>query len=119
MCIRDRTYLAWVMLFSLVFAAAVGLAGGFGYLVRGHVDFNNPTPLVQGLLVTALIGAYVVYGLGTYTIYQVVLKMRLWQAAVESMVISGYAALDHVRADEAASSAVGEGLADALGSGGI
>ena len=113
------TYLAWVMLFSLVFAAAVGLAGGFGYLVRGHVDFNNPTPLVQGLLVTALIGAYVVYGLGTYTIYQVVLKMRLWQAAVESMVISGYAALDHVRADEAASSAVGEGLADALGSGGI
>jgi hypothetical protein len=45
--------------------------------------------------------------------------MSLWQAAVESMVISGYAAHDHVRASDAASSALGEGLADALGGGGI
>jgi hypothetical protein len=70
-------------------------------------------------LLAAGIAAYVVFILGTYTIYQVVVKLSLWQAAVESIVISGYAALDHVRANEAVSSAVGEGLADALGSGGI
>ena len=45
--------------------------------------------------------------------------MRLWQVAVESMLISNLAALDHVQATEATSSAVGEGLADALGTGGI
>jgi hypothetical protein len=113
-------YLGYVMLFSIAFSAAAGAVGGVGYLaLHDHVDFVRPTPLTQGFLLAAGIAAYVVYILGSYTIYQVVVKMRLWQAAVESMVISGYAALDHVRADEAASSAVGEGLADALGSGGI
>jgi uncharacterized membrane protein YjgN (DUF898 family) len=113
-------YLAYVMLFSIAFSAAVGLAGGFGYLgLHGYIDFTKPSPLVQGSLAAAGIAAYVVYILGTYTIYQVVVKMSLWQAAVESTVISGYAALDHVRANEAVSSAVGEGLADALGSSGI
>jgi hypothetical protein len=48
-----------------------------------------------------------------------VVKIRLWQVAVESMPISGYAAFDHVRASEASSSAVGEGLVEALGGGGI
>jgi hypothetical protein len=69
--------------------------------------------------VAAPVAVYVIYILGIYTIYQVVVKMRLWQVAVESMVVSGYAAFDHVRASEASSSAIGEGLADALGGGGI
>jgi uncharacterized membrane protein YjgN (DUF898 family) len=113
-------YLVYVVLFSIAFSTAVGLLFGFGYLgLRQHIDFANPSQLVQGSLAAAGIAAYVVYILGTYTIYQVVVKMRLWQAAVESMVISGYAALDHVRASDAASSALGEGLADALGGGGI
>jgi uncharacterized membrane protein YjgN (DUF898 family) len=113
-------YLAYVMLFSIAFLIAVGLVCVFGYLgLHDHIDFVKPSPLVQGSLAAAGIAAYVVYILGTYTIYQVVVKMSLWQAAVESMVISGYAAFDRVRASEAVSSALGEGLADALGGGGI
>jgi hypothetical protein len=109
-------YLAYVMLFSIAFLIAVGLV----YLgLHDHIDFVKPSPLVQGPLAAAGIAAYVVYILGTYTIYQVLVKMSLWQAAVESMVISGYAAFDRVRASEAVSSALGEGLADALGGGGI
>jgi uncharacterized membrane protein YjgN (DUF898 family) len=113
-------YLAYVMLFSIAFSAAAGVVGAIGYLgLHQLVDFAKPSPPVQGALAAAGVAAYVIYILGTYTIYQVVVKMSLWQAAVESMIISGYAALDHVRANEAVSSAVGEGLADALGGGGI
>jgi uncharacterized membrane protein YjgN (DUF898 family) len=113
-------YLVYAVLFSIVFAAAGGLVTGFGYLgLHDRIDFARPSQLVQGLAAATVIAAYVVYFLGIYTIYQVVVKMSLWRAAVESTVISGYAALDHVRANDAESSAVGEGLADALGGGGI
>jgi hypothetical protein len=111
-------YLACVMLFSIAFSIAVGLVTGFAYAgLHDHIDFLNPSTLVEGSLWAAGIAAYVVYILGTHIIYQVVVKMSLWQAAVESIVVSGYAALDHVRASEAVASGVGEGLADALGIG--
>jgi uncharacterized membrane protein YjgN (DUF898 family) len=114
-------YLLHVMLFTIAFAVAGGVLFGVAYaaVLQGVIDLTH-APVLNGLLaVAAPVAVYVVYILGIYTIYQVVVKMRLWQAAVESMVISGYAALDHVRAREAESSAVGEGLADALGGGGI
>ncbi|MBO0752812.1 MAG: hypothetical protein J2P53_11910, partial [Bradyrhizobiaceae bacterium] len=113
-------YLAAVMLFSIVFFAAAGVLFGAGYLaLHGYVDFTSHSAVSEGLVAGVGIVTYVIYILGTYTIYQVVVKMSLWQAAVESLVISDYAAFDHVRADAAASSAVGEGLADALGVGAI
>lgn len=113
-------YLVYVLLFSIAFSVAAGLVLGVGYMtLSGFIDFTRPSLLRDGFAAAAAIAAYVIYILGTYTIYQVVVKMRLWQAAVESMLVSGYAAFDHVRAGEAASSAVGEGLADALGGGGI
>jgi uncharacterized membrane protein YjgN (DUF898 family) len=113
-------YLLYVVLFSIAFAAVAGMVLGLGYAaLRGRVDFGNPSRLGEGLAAGSLIVGYVVYILGVSTIYQVVVKMRLWQAAVESIVISGIAALDHVQAGEATASAVGEGLADALGTGAI
>jgi hypothetical protein len=114
-------YLLYVMLFTIAFAVAAGVLFGIAYAVvlQGLTDLTH-APVLNGLLtVAAPVAVYVVYILGIYTIYQVVVKMRLWQAAVESMLISAYAALDHVRAREAESSAVGEGLTDALGGGGI
>jgi uncharacterized membrane protein YjgN (DUF898 family) len=113
-------YLLYVVLFSIAFAAVAGIALGLGYAaLRGRVDFGNPSLLSEGLAAGSAIVVYVIYILGVSTIYQVVVKMRLWQVAVESVVISGMAAFDHVQAGEAASSAVGEGLADALGTGAI
>jgi uncharacterized membrane protein YjgN (DUF898 family) len=111
-------YLLYVLLFSIAFAVAGGLVLGVGYTatLQGLIDL---TPVLNGLIIATPLTVYVIYILGIYTIYQVVVKMRLWQAAVESMLVSGYAALDHVRAREADSSAVGEGLTDALGGGGI
>jgi uncharacterized membrane protein YjgN (DUF898 family) len=113
-------YLLYVLLFSIAFSAVAGVVLGLGYAaLRGAVDFNRTSLMRDGLAAGSGIVAYVIYILGCATIYQVVVKMRLWQVAVESVQISGLAALDHVQASEAASSAVGEGLADALGAGGI
>jgi uncharacterized membrane protein YjgN (DUF898 family) len=113
-------YLLYVLLFSIGIAAVAGIAIGAGYLaLRGQINFDAKSTARDGLAAGATIVAYVIYILGVATIYQVVVKMRLWQVAVESLQISNLAALDHVQAGEATSSAVGEGLADALGAGGI
>jgi len=113
-------YLLYVMLFTIAFSVVAGIVAGLGYVaLRGQIDFNKASMLRDGLAAGSSIVAYVIYILGCSTIYQVVVKMRLWQVAVESVLISGLAALDHVQAGEATSSAMGEGLADALGAGGI
>jgi uncharacterized membrane protein YjgN (DUF898 family) len=113
-------YLLYVLLFSIAFSVAAAIVLGLGYAtLRGTVDFNRTSLVRDGLAAGSGIVAYVIYILGCSTIYQVVVKMQLWQVAVESVQVSGLAALDHVQATEATSSAVGEGLADALGAGGI
>jgi uncharacterized membrane protein YjgN (DUF898 family) len=113
-------YFLYVLLFTVAFAVAAAIVLGIGYGTLGGVlDFKARSFARDGVAAASLIVAYVVYILGCSTIYQVVVKMRLWQVAVESVEISDLAALDHVHATEATSSAVGEGLADALGTGGI
>jgi hypothetical protein len=106
-------YLLYAVLFTIV-------AGIMVWQVAVNVEFRpvdigGASPFAVG----SSIILYVIYVLGVSTIYQVVVKMRLWQVAVESVLISGIAALDHVQAGEATSSAMGEGLADALGTGAI
>ena len=61
---------------------------------------------------------YVVIVLGASTIYQVVVRFAMWRLGAQSAELSGADALDGVRASGAPSSALGEGLADALGVGG-
>ncbi|HLK83483.1 MAG TPA: DUF898 family protein [Xanthobacteraceae bacterium] len=116
-------YLLYVALFSIAFAVVALLVLR---LAHASSNFTSASILRDGvagpdviLAAVAGIVAYVIYILGVSTIYQVVVKMRLWQAAVESVMISGIVALDHVQAGEATASAVGEGLADALGAGAI
>jgi uncharacterized membrane protein YjgN (DUF898 family) len=120
-------YLLYVVLFTIAFFAVAGIVAGLGYAALGSsIDFGISSPGGEfeagpGMIIVGAAGivAYVIYILGVSTIYQVVVKMRLWQVGVESALISGIAALDHVQAGEAMSSAVGEGLADTLGAGGI
>ena len=113
-------YILYVLLFSVAFAVAAAIVLGIGYAALGGAfDFSTRSVARDSAAAGSLIIAYVIYILGCSTIYQVVVKMRLWQVAVESTQVSGLEALDHVRATEASSSALGEGLADALGTGGI
>jgi uncharacterized membrane protein YjgN (DUF898 family) len=115
-------FVLYVLLFSIAFfSIATFVAGSVwgGAMLGGRIDFDKTSLLRDSLAAGSIIVTYVIYILGCSTIYQVIVKMRLWQVAVASALISGIAALDHVQASEATSSAVGEGLADALGAGGI
>jgi uncharacterized membrane protein YjgN (DUF898 family) len=114
-------YVLYLALFTAVFGAVVfglPLIAGIN-LMSGELESDDASTFFSVATMGAAIVAYVIYLLGASTIYHVVLKMRLWQAAAESMLITGYATLGHVRADAAESTAVGEGLADALGGGGV
>ncbi len=62
---------------------------------------------------------YVVFMIGSSTIYQVIVAAGLWRLGAETAALTGEAALDGVRATGSPSSALGEGLADALGVGSI
>jgi uncharacterized membrane protein YjgN (DUF898 family) len=113
-------YILYIVMLTVATMIVVGLAGAIIKGVRpATFDFTAPSMPRDAGLAIAAIGVYVAYILACSTIYQVVVKFRLWQAAAESVVISGLAALDEAHAGEATSSALGEGLADALGSGAI
>lgn len=113
-------YLWYVLVFTIALSMAESMAGGIviGGLA-GIIDFGGNSTLGDAVVALLGIGAYVIYILGCSTIYAVVVRMRLWQLATESVTVSGLAALDNVRARPAHASALGEGLADALGTGGL
>jgi uncharacterized membrane protein YjgN (DUF898 family) len=74
----------------------------------------------QTLGIGAAAAIYLVMAIGVWVIYQMTIKLRIWRLAIDSISLAGFDAIEHVRADASGpSSAVGEGLADALGAGGI
>jgi len=56
----------------------------------------------------------VVAALGFSTIYRATVLLSLWQLGMESLNLSGLSSLEKVKATGQPSSAIGEGLADAL-----
>jgi uncharacterized membrane protein YjgN (DUF898 family) len=100
------------IVFAIGAAVTLALAGGLTLWLGKGV-------LAELLSTALLIGSYVVVALAYSTIYQAMVRVRLWKAAFESIELSGVDVLDRVNAAGAASSAVGEGLADALNVGGI
>ena len=77
---------------------------------------NEAAEIIQAVI---LIGFYVIVMLGFSAIYQATVKLALWRVGMELIALEGSEVLDRVKAQGAASSAVGEGLADALNMGGI
>jgi uncharacterized membrane protein YjgN (DUF898 family) len=101
-------FFALVILGSLLLAAAYYVSAQWG-----------GTDLTE--IATAAIGlaSYVMAMLGFSAIYQGTVKFALWRCGVDSIVLDGADALARVDAQGAPSSAVGEGLADALNVGGF
>jgi uncharacterized membrane protein YjgN (DUF898 family) len=114
-----RVYLRvilYFLLFGLVtLMAGVALIFATGDVVRTAHNASL-TQIVTGVLSLCL---YVVVMIGSSTIYQVIVAAGLWRLGAQTAALSGEAALDGVRATGTASSALGEGLADALGVGSI
>jgi uncharacterized membrane protein YjgN (DUF898 family) len=96
--------LSFAVLFAIGVIAGAAKALGFAAVANGQ----------SGAGMALGIAAYVAILFPAWTIYQVVVQFRLWQVATQSLTITGLASLDNVQARQASSSAVGEGLADAL-----
>ena len=106
--------------YGLLFAIAAGIAGGILFTAISAMLKAKAKPEVADVFnAVAGIISYVVMMLGYSAIYQGTVKLALWRSGMESIALDGAAALDAVKAEGAASSAVGEGLADALNVGGF
>jgi uncharacterized membrane protein YjgN (DUF898 family) len=109
-------FVGYSLVFSLIAGAVIAFL--FSFVGALHQSFENKeiASIAGG---GVAIFSYVVMMLGLSTIYQVVAKQRLWRLSFETAELSGLQALDNVKAEGAASSAFGEGLADALDVGGL
>lgn len=110
--LRCFLYAALLMIvLSIVMSLGVGTIA---------VAVKPPDDVGQLVMVGSAVVAYLVMALGVWVLYQTAVKLRVWRLAVDSISLAGFEAIAHVRADTSPpSSAVGEGLADALGAGGI
>jgi uncharacterized membrane protein YjgN (DUF898 family) len=108
------------ILVSLLFMVVLGIVGGIGIGVFGNlIRTLHASNFTQIAAAAASIVFYVVFMIGTSVIYQVVVAAGMWRAGAKSAELSGTQALDNVRASGMPSSALGEGLSDALGIGSI
>src|SRR5262249_18408350 len=106
----------WSMLFGLVASIVAGI-GAVLLVMLGAMLKQRETVEVFGVVAGVLF--YVIIMLGYSTIYQATVKLTLWRHSIESADIGNLAALNEAKAEGAPSSALGEGLADALNVGGI
>jgi uncharacterized membrane protein YjgN (DUF898 family) len=114
-----RVYLRF-LLFLFLLTLATAIAGGIClFIVSELVGPRHDSALAELLATIITVGLYVVIALGASTVHQVAVTFALWRLGLQSAELSGADALNSVRAAGLPSSALGEGLADALGVGGI
>jgi hypothetical protein len=107
--------------YGLLFSLGASIAGGalFAALSAGLTTITKQAEITEALGAMFGVAMYVIVMLGYSTIYQGTVKLAIWSGGVESVVLDGAATLNEVKAEGAPSSAVGEGLADALNVGGF
>jgi uncharacterized membrane protein YjgN (DUF898 family) len=106
--------------YGLLFLLAASILGAIVFVGLGvGLAAVGQREIVEIFGTVAGVGFYVVLMLGFSTIYQATVKLSLWRCGVESVELEGLSALDRVKAEGAPSSALGEGLADALNVGGF
>jgi uncharacterized membrane protein YjgN (DUF898 family) len=108
------------LLYGLAFGVGFSAISGVAF---GLIDILKDKPIAaesqEIITVLALVLGYMILALGYSTVYQVTVKLSLWRLGMESVEISGIAALDRVKSAGRPTSAFGEGLADALNVGGL
>jgi uncharacterized membrane protein YjgN (DUF898 family) len=109
-----RVYLRFILL-AFLFTLGALVAGLVGLIVIGLLLGRGQDSNFAELASTVImVGVYVVFALGISVIFQVVVTLGMWRLAAQSAELSGVEALETVRATGTPSSALGEGLADAL-----
>ena len=114
-----RIYLRF-LLYAVPYVLAVSALGGASiFLSDGLVGSKHDSMLAELFASGLSLALYVVIVLGLSTIYQVVVTFSMWRLSVRTAELIDAEALANVRAAGAPDSALGEGLVDALGVGGI
>jgi uncharacterized membrane protein YjgN (DUF898 family) len=114
-----RLYLRFVG-YSMLFGLLVSIAAGFVFgIFQALFQLIGDALFAEAGGIAGAVVAYVVVMLGYSTVYQVTVKLRMWRLSFETAEFSGLDALSGVKAAGVASSAFGEGLADALDVGGL
>jgi uncharacterized membrane protein YjgN (DUF898 family) len=103
-------FVGLALLFSLVLLIAAAPA----LYVVGVLTGGEASIATELAAVGVPLGGYVIAALGFSTLYRATVGFALWQLSMESLQVSGLASLDTVEAKGRPSSALGEGLADAL-----
>ncbi|MGC1093957.1 MAG: DUF898 family protein [Pseudolabrys sp.] len=101
--------------YAILFSIVMGLVGTFLFGVMGVAANLGKVDSAGEIAATlALLVGYVITALGFSTIYRATVLLSLWQLGMESLQLSGLAALEKVKARGRPASPLGEGLADAL-----
>jgi uncharacterized membrane protein YjgN (DUF898 family) len=112
-----NVYAAYARFFgyAVLFSIVMGIVGTIVLTLVGAAANIGKVDIAGQVGATLLLLAgYVVTALGYSTIYRATVLLSLWQLGMESLQLSGLSALENVKATGRASSALGEGLADAL-----
>jgi uncharacterized membrane protein YjgN (DUF898 family) len=112
-----QVYRVWLrfLLGAVLFAIAAAVITALIPLSWSQIAKGAPLSNLMQIIATGFaLLAYVVIVLAYSTIYQVIVKLSLWQIAVESIDISNFHMVELVKAEGQQSSPFGEGLADAL-----
>jgi uncharacterized membrane protein YjgN (DUF898 family) len=113
-------YVGFVFLFMIAAGAAGGLLFGAFFALLSAVQIS--THQIPGReLIGAGVGllVYAAFALVLAAMHQVLVTFGLWRAAAQSAEISNAPILDTIEAKAGLSSALGEGLVDALGFGSV
>lgn len=104
--------------YAIGFSIVMGIGGAAVLIVIGVMTGAGKSAAGEIVATLLLLAGYVTAALGFSTIYRATVQLSLWQLGAESLQLTGLEALDKVKATGRPSSAVGEGLADALNVGG-
>jgi len=113
-------FIGLVWLFMLAASIGTGILASLVYVLlnAGHISASRiPGHEIVGAAFS--VGLYAVFALGLSAMHQVLITFGLWRAAAQSAEISDAPILDSVEAKAGLSSALGEGLVDALGFGSV
>jgi uncharacterized membrane protein YjgN (DUF898 family) len=111
-------YMGWTMLIMIGAIAVFVVVAIVGTLAFKSSGIDKDT--LGGVAAVLGVVAYILLAFCAWIVYQVAVKLRLWRITVDSVAIAGFDAVERVRADNTQlGTAVGEGLIDALGAGGM
>ena len=114
-----RIYLRF-LLYAVPYVVAVSAIGGASMFLSDKLIGSSHDSMLTELFASTLsLAIYVLFVLGASTIYQVVVTFAMWRLSAQTAELIDAEALGCVRAGGTPDSALGEGLVDALGVGGI